>query len=325
VEEYDMDAATLSVGQGVGGLILFGGAAPDDLGGEVHSLDLESLGGLPPLVMTDEEGGEIQRMANLVGPIPWPQAMAADMSQPQVQQLATQVARAMRANGVNMDLAPVLDLATGPGPDAEHVDGPRSFSPVETVAAAYGLAFARGMLDGGVIPVVKHFPGEGQASYNTDDGPANTPPIAELERNDLLPFEAAIKAGMPAIMVGNASIPGLTRRPASLSYAVVTGLLRDRLQFHGLILTDSLSVPGVSEDGYSLGQAAPLAVEAGADMVLFDATDVTDVTAQLIQAIADAVHAGQLSPARLNQAVGDVLAVKRSQFCPSQKPAGTET
>ena len=79
-----------------------------------------------------------------------------------------------------MDLAPVLDLSDSPGPDARYPDGPRSFSLNPTTAAAYGLAFARGLQDGGVIPVVKHFPGLGQASYDTDFGPAEVPPLDQL-------------------------------------------------------------------------------------------------------------------------------------------------
>ena len=177
----DLEPAVVA---GAGGILLYGSDAPANLGAMLRSLAARAEGGIAPLVMTDEEGGGVQRLANLVGSIPWPRTMAADMSPSAVEALADTVGKRMRADGVTMDLAPVLDIASGPGPDATHTDGPRSFSPNPVVAARYGLAFARGLLESGVIPVVKHFPGEGRASANTDDArrpqhrpfrPSNTP------------------------------------------------------------------------------------------------------------------------------------------------------
>jgi beta-N-acetylhexosaminidase len=164
------------------------------------------------------------------------------------------------------------------------------------------LAFAQGLEAGGVLPVVKHFPGEGSATANTDDAPANTPPLATLEGADLLPFEAAIRAGLPAVMVGNASVPGLSSTPASLSPAVIDGLLRQRLGFQGLVLTDSLS-------------AAVQAIEAGADMVLFTADDPNATTQSVVAAIVAAVTAGGLSVPQLDSAVSHVLMAKGVSLC----------
>ncbi len=118
----------------------------------------------------------------------------------QVRALAEQAGRRMRAAGVTMVLAPVLDLSDGAGPDAADPDGPRSFSIHGSIATAYGLAFAQGLQDGGVIPVVKHFPGLGQASHNTAFGPASDPPLSVLQAGSLRPFEAAIGAGWPGTL-----------------------------------------------------------------------------------------------------------------------------
>lgn len=318
VEETNVAAAGPAVDQGAGGIILFGSAAPTDLGDQLATVEAGAPGGIAPLVMTDEEGGEVQRMANLVGSLPWPRTMAETMSVDAVRTLAAGVARAMRAAGVTMDLAPVLDLASGPGPDALHTDGPRSFSPVAQTATDYGLAFAQGLQQGGVIPVVKHFPGEGSASANTDDAPATTPPLSELETNDLLPFEAAVRAGLPAVMVGNATVPGLTTGPASLSAAAVHGLLETTLGFHGLVLTDSLSAAAVQDAGYSVPAAAVAAVAAGADMVLFNASasvPLTEETAQVVDAIADAVTGGTLPESRVVAAATAVLRTKGVTVC----------
>jgi len=314
-EETDVSEVGPSVTAGVGGIILFGSSAPSDLKSELSAVEASDREGVAPFVMTDEEGGEVQRMSNLVGSLPWPATMAQTMTVSQVQSLAEQTAARMAANGITMDLAPVLDLATGPGPDVLHADGPRSFSPVASTATSYGLAFAQGLQAGGVIPVVKHFPGEGSATANTDSAPAATPPLSVLESGDLLPFEAAVKAGLPAVMVGNASVPGLTSQPSSLSPAVVTGLLRRQLGFQGLVITDSLSAGAISAEGLSIPQASVEALEAGADMVLFTSSEPNTTTAQVVSAIASAVDTGAIPMDQLNASVERVLALKKVGLC----------
>lgn len=302
--------------EGAGGIILFGSQALSDLPANLAALQRATAGGPPLLVMTDEEGGEVQRMANLVGNLPWPRTMAATMTPAQTRALAEQVGRRMRAVGVTMDLAPVLDLSDSSGPDAVHPDGPRSFSIDASVATAYGLAFAQGLQEGGVIPVVKHFPGLGQASYNSDDGPAYVPPLSVLKAGSLRPFEAAIRGGVPAVMVGNVVIPGLTGTlPASLSAPAITGLLRHELGFGGLVLTDTLSAAAVQDAGYSVPQAAARAVEAGADMVLFTSPDPEVTANDVIATIVSAAASGQLPAARLDDAVNHVLRIKNVSLC----------
>ncbi len=323
-EETDVAAVAPSVAAGAGGVILFGSSAPSDLGAQLRALAAQAEGGLAPVVMSDEEGGGVQRMANLVGSMPWPAQMSATMTPSAVYQLAEQTGAAMAADGVTMDLAPVLDLASGPGPDALHTDGPRSFGLSPQTTSTYGLAFAAGLEAGGVIPVIKHFPGEGSATANTDDAPASTPPLTTLEAADLLPFEAAIKAGLPAVMVGNASVPGLTPEPASLSAAAIIGLLRNRLGFTGLVITDSLSADAISDIGLSVPQAIVEAVAAGADMVLYNSgspnTTFQQVVAQMVAAVSD--H--QLPESTLIDAVVQVLVTKGVNLCagsPSPSPA----
>ena len=207
-----MLAARPLVAEGAGGIILFGSDAPPDLPANLAALQADSRKRRAP-AGHDRRGRRGSPADGQPGGKP---ALAADHGRHhdrgQVRVLAEHVGRRMRAAGVTMDLAPVLDLSDGPGPDAADPDGPRSFSIRGPVATAYGLAFAQGLQDGGVIPVVKHFPGLGQASYNTDFGPASDPPLSVLQAGALRPFEAAIGAGLPAVMVGNVSIPGPDRR-----------------------------------------------------------------------------------------------------------------
>jgi len=216
-----------------------------------------------------------------------------------------------------MDLAPVLDVDGGQGPDNQDPDGTRSFSTDEKTASADGLAFAAGLQAGGVVPVVKHFPGLGGATGNTDVTPASTPPWSTLERVGLVPFENAFDAKLPAVMVANATIPGLTKLPASISPVVLSGLLRDRLGFQGLVMTDALSAVALSAIGYTVPKAAVAALEAGADMVVFDADPgvVASLTNRIVSAVVSAVGAGKLGLARLVSAVTHILKVKHVDVC----------
>ncbi len=317
VDESNPGGVASEVASGAGGVILFGAAAPANLGALLAALARSAPDGVAPLVMTDEEGGAIQRMANLVGDIPSARQMGATMTAAQIQALATQAGQRMRAAGVTMDLAPVLDLDAGAGPSDSDPDGTRSFSAVESVAQADGLAFGAGLRAGGVVPVVKHFPGLGESSGNTDVVAASTLPWSTLQGAGLLPFTAAVRAGLPAVMVANATVPGLSALPASLSPAVMTTVLRGQLGFDGLVLTDSLSAVSVSAAGYSVPRAAATALAAGADMVMFNgsAAAVPSLYAQTVQAIAAAASGGALSRARLENAALHVLAAKQLSLC----------
>ncbi|HEY1636374.1 MAG TPA: glycoside hydrolase family 3 N-terminal domain-containing protein [Acidimicrobiales bacterium] len=312
-KETAVTTAVSAVRQGAGGVILFGSSAPTDLGQQLAGLKAQAPGGVAPLIMTDEEGGPVQRMPNLVGPLASPRAMTASLSPEGVRQLGEATGHQLMANGVDVDLAPVLDLASGPGPDLQHTDGPRSFSPDPGIAASYGLGFAQGLLAAGVMPVVKHFPGEGQATANSDDAPASTPALSELEGSDLVPFSNAVRARLPAVMMGNDTIPGLTSGPASLSSTAIGGLLSRQLGFGGLVLTDSLSAGSIRSIGLDVPHAAVQAVTAGADMVLYDlsASSGPDVVNQLTAAVGD----GTLPLSRLDDAAGHVLSAKRVNLC----------
>jgi beta-N-acetylhexosaminidase len=315
--ESDVASVTSEVADGVGGVVLFGPSAPANLGVALRNLASSVPDRIAPLVMTDEEGGVVQRVGNLVGSIPSARQMGATMTPAQIRRLAAELARRMRAAGVTMDLAPVLDVDGGQGPDNQDPDGTRSFGADEKIASADGLAFAAGLQAGGVVPVVKHFPGLGGATGNTDVMRASTLPWSALKSVGLVPFENALDANVPAVMVANATIPGLTGLPASVSPAVITGLLRDQLGYQGLVMTDALSAVALSAIGYSVPRATVAALEAGADMVLFDAdpTAVASVTKDTVSAVVSAVGAGKLGLPRLVSAVTHVLKVKNVKLC----------
>jgi beta-N-acetylhexosaminidase len=321
-EETDVPAVAQAAKDGYGGIILFGTSAPSDLGSQLAALRSEVPGRLGLVVMTDEEGGGIQRMANLVGSMPWAAQMGKTMTSAQIEALAESVGSKMAANGVDMNLAPVLDVdgrAVEPG--EQDPDGFRSFSGTTSVVSADGTAFMQGMRAGGIVPVVKHFPGLGGVSENTDDGPAHTLPWTTLEKVALPPFEAAIKAGAPALMMSNASVPGFTPLPASLSSKMVIGEVRGALGFKGLIVTDSLSAGAIADPPLSLSvpQASVDALEAGNDMVLYGSTGSTSgdlsIAASTSNAIVAAVNSGHLRKSELVNAVAQALTAKKIELC----------
>lgn len=277
--------------------------------------------------MADEEGGGVSRLSPVVSPVPWPRDMAATMTPAQVRALAGRMGRQMLAAGVTVDLAPVADVDSRPGPNASNPDGARSFSGDPAIAAAYSIAFMQGLTDGGVLPVVKHFPGLGGSTGNTDIGQAATQPLTALKSSALVPFRSAVRSGAPAVMVSNASVPGLTRLPSSLSPQVIGDLLEGQLDFHRLVVTDSLSAGAILTGGRTLPQAAVEAITAGADLVLFGSTLTAADTAQLrakavrhsyatiVAALVAAVADDRLPVARLRAAALKVAVAAHDDLC----------
>jgi beta-glucosidase-like glycosyl hydrolase len=172
----------------------------------------------------------------------------------------------------------------------------RSFSADEETAAAAGLAFAAGLEAGGVVPVVKHFPGLGGATGNTDVSAASTVPWSQLRTVGFVAFENAVNAHVPAIMIANATVPGLSTLSASISPSVISGVLRAQLGYRRLVLTDSLSAVALTGAGYTVPRAARAALVAGADVIPFgpDTTSAASDTANTVAAIVSAVRNGEL-------------------------------
>lgn len=311
-----LDSVSAEVGFGAGGLLLFGTSAPTDLARQLARLASASPGGIAPMVMSDVEGGGIERAANLLGPIPSARSMAQTMSPSQIESYARTMGGRMRAIGLTMDLAPVMDLDAGPGPTVTDPDGTRSFSADPQIAAADGAAFAGGLAEAGVAPAAKHFPGLHGAGDNTDVGPAQTSPWSVLQTTGLVPFRTAIARGVPAIMLSNASVPGLSSLPSAISPQVISAL-RVGLRFRGLILTDALTAGAIAKIGFSVPQAATASLIAGADMILYNGAtaDVTMNARETASAIDVAVANGSLPRAQLIASVSRVLAVKHVDLC----------
>lgn len=307
--------------QGYGGFILFGASAPASLPATLASLRGLEPDRLTPMIMSDDEGGGIIRFSNLVGQWPWPQVMGATMSLAQIRATGERVGAAMARAGLNTDLAPVADVdgrAVVPGQGDP--DGFRSFGASPAKDAADVVAFASGLAAAHVLAVVKHFPGLGGTSPDTDFGPAATKPWSVLQSSGLVPFRAAIAAGADAVMMSNASIPGLTTLPAGISPAAVKAL-RQQLGFRGLIMTDALGAGAISARHLSIAQAAVAAIGAGVDEVLGSnpstPAQALQTASLMTAAIFNAVTGHVLSRAQVVAAAAQVLAATNTLSCPA--------
>jgi beta-N-acetylhexosaminidase len=251
----------------IGGVIAFplAGVSLSDLRAQIARLQrAASAGGNPPLIVaTDQEGGDVKRFPTL--PPGTPPAELAAAGEVAATAEGRDTGRALRRLGVNADLAPVLDVPAVSGAFM----ATRSFGSEPATVVAAGVGFASGLEDGGVAATAKHFPGLGRATANTDFGPSVVGGSRAELAQDLEPFRAAVDAGVSLVMTSNATYPAVDEeRPASLS-ARVTRLLRDRLGFEGVVITDDLLAGAISGAGYGPGDAAVAAADAGADLLLF--------------------------------------------------------
>jgi beta-N-acetylhexosaminidase len=320
VNGRDIAAMAAGARAGYGGILLFGTTAPSNFAATVAALQRETPYHDAMLIMTDQEGGGLERLTNLVATLPWAQTMGKNLTPAQITAEGLRVGRSMKAAGVNADLAPVADVdgrAVEPG--EQDPDGYRSFSGVPAKAAADVVAFAKGLREAGVLAVVKHFPGLGGGTGNTDYRPAATRPWLTLQTTGLVPFRSAINSGVSAVMVSNASIPGFSSLPASISPAVVN-YLREQLGFGGLIVTDSLSADALSAIHLGVPAASAKALAAGADMVLAgpppSASASLQLAAETSSAVQQAETAGTLPLSTLQSAAAQVLASINTLSCP---------
>ncbi len=297
----------------VGGLILYGRniAGAGQLVTLTNGLKALNGDGIPLFLSIDQEGGGVDRMPPEVRRTPGAYCVGQTGSVPAAQSYGDVLAAECAAFGLNLDFAPVLDVWSNPG---NTVIGQRAFSADARTVAGLGPAAARRMMDQGVIPAVKHFPGHGDTAVDSHVGlPVVDKSPEELEETELIPFRAAIQSAgtdgqVPAVMVAHILLTQLDpERPASLSPAVVTGLLREELGFAGAVLTDDLTMGAVTQS-YGLGEAAVLAVEAGCDILLV--CHGQDSVPAVRTALLEAAASGRITTERLDESVYRILRLK---------------
>jgi beta-N-acetylhexosaminidase len=290
----------------LGGVILFGDniTTLSALKTTIATLQAAAArGGNPPLLIaTDQEGGKVRRLPG--GPPPASaSAMGAADSAKTLAQIASAAGVYLRRAGIDVDLAPVLDV----GNPATSFLGSRIFSSDPATVARLGSGFVVGLQGARVAATAKHFPGLGTASRDTDSHAILvTTSRQELERR-LASFKAAIHAGVKLVMVSNASYRALdpSGLPASLSPLIVGTLLRSELGFSGVVITDAMSAPGPA----AYADAPIRALNAGVDILLY--SDSKAVSAQAFPLLVKAARSGKLPLATLQKSDARVQALKR--------------
>ncbi len=222
--------------------------------------------GLPPLLITiDQEGGVVSRLPTPFVVTPSQQALGAGGDPELAYQAARLTGAQLRAHGVNMNFAPVLDVGNNP---QNPIAGTRVFGPSPTQVQAFGLAALRGYVESNVIATIKHFPGKGDTTVDSHLGlPVGHHARARLDAVEFPPFRAAIAAGAPAVMTAHMVYTALDEVPATLSSKILRGLLRGEMGFDGLIVSDALDMRAIA-DRYGAPQAGVLCKRAGVDLLL---------------------------------------------------------
>lgn len=289
-------AAELLAG-GVRGVIYFAQNYADSAQLRAMSESIRRAAGRDVLLTVDHEGGRVQRFrGDSFPPLPSGRELGAG-GERAAHEAGARAGRDLRAVGINMNLAPVLDVDSNP---ANPVIGSRSFGADPAHVAGCGVAYAAGLRAGGVAACGKHFPGHGDTNVDSHlDLPRLSHAMERLERVELVPFRAAARAGIDAIMTAHVLFEAIDPDvPATLSRTVVTGLLRERLGFDGLVITDDFEMQAIA-DRFEIGEAAVRAVEAGCDLVLVCHRE--DRQRRAIEALAQAVRTGRLTPERVDR------------------------
>ena len=298
----------------VGGLIFFGrnvGTA-EELVSLVNDLRAKNGDYIPLFFSVDQEGGTVERLPDEVSPLEDAYTYGQSGSSEVGYTLGQVLAHECAAFGFNLDFSPSLDIWSNP---ENTVIGTRAFGTTAEAVEAVGPWAAYGLMDGGVIPVVKHFPGHGDTAVDSHVGlPTVSKTVDELLTSELIPFQSAIAGregeGVPAVMVAHILMTAIDpEHPASLSRAVVTGLLREQMGFNGVVFTDDLTMGAITEN-YGLDEAAVLALEAGCDVLLVCHNEGDLALAR--QAVLDAVASGRLTEERIDQSVYRILSLKQA-------------
>ena len=261
---------------------------------------------VPSLIGIDQEGGIVARIGPPATQLPGNMALGAGRSANDAQTAAAINGDELAAMGINWNFAPVADVNVNP---ANPVIGVRSFAENPRLAATLTAAQTRGYTASGVAGAAKHFPGHGNTA---DDSHFGLPIIhhtrQEWERLDRPPFQAAIDAGVPAIMTAHISVPALdpSEDPATLSEPIMTGILREEMGYDGVVITDALDMAGASEN-YGNDRVPVLALKAGVDMLLMPPEFDVAYTAVL-----EAVESGELTEERIDTSVRRILTLKQS-------------
>lgn len=286
------------IAAGLGGFVIYGRDIVS--AAQVRELTAAMRAENPRLhLATDEEGGDVSRLENAGGiSVPGNYALGAIDDEESTRRIAREIGLSLRQAGIDWDLAPAVDVAVNPFSP----NGIRTFGADRAQVSRHAAAWIEGLQSTGVSACAKHFPGHGLSGTDAHLG---TPQV-DLSREDLIeyyldPFRAAIDAEVDSIMVSHVRLSRIDQLPASISRPVMTGLLREELGFDGVIITDALEMRGV-RDHAGIGDAAVLALAAGADALCLGSWSFGEDVDRVVAAITAAVDEGRVDAERLEEA-----------------------
>lgn len=265
--------------------------------------------GIPMFLGIDEEGGEVARIAN--NPkfnVTKFDKLSTVSSKEEAYKIGSTIGEYLSKYGFNLDFAPDSDVLTN---KKNTVVKNRSFGSSAKIVVEYASAYAQGLNDEGLYATYKHFPGHGATAEDSHDGFAYTDKTYEqLEKADLVPFIDGIKNGIDFIMVGHISVPKVIgdNTPSSLSKVMVTDILREKLGYDGVIITDAMNMGAISEN-YTIEQSTTAAVKAGCDLILMP-TDFRKAYSGLMKAVKN----GEISEEQIEDSVRRVLLLKKKRM-----------
>ena len=309
--EINDDTINLIKEYKVGNIILFARnvKSPEQLfklNQGLQKLALENIG-IPMFISIDQEGGMVTRIFNGSTFYPGAMTISATNDVNNAYQMGNLMGKELKAMGINMNLAPVLDVNNNPH---NPVIGVRSFSDDKQVVAEYGWQFSKGLQDEGVFATAKHFPGHGDTNVDSHIGlPTITHDLDRLHDVEFYPFKYAIDKGIKAIMSSHINFTKLTKdnTPATLSKEVMTDLIRGEFGFEGLIVSDSMNMKGVVQR-YSTEDGCWIALNAGLNLVCVCHPE--NPRRESLDRMYEAVKTGKLKEEVLNERVARVLRFK---------------
>ncbi|MFS4432147.1 glycoside hydrolase family 3 protein [Chryseobacterium sp. S90] len=300
-EDYISQVRNIVANDKIGGLILM----QDDAAREINLVnEFQQKSKIPLMIGMDAEWGLYQRIAT-AHKFPWAMTLGAIQDKNLVYQMAAKIAEDCHRMGINWDFAPVVDVNTNPN---NPIIGNRSFgSEVDNVISS-ALSYSNGLQDNNILAAIKHFPGHGDTSTDSHlDLPVVSHSMERLNTIELAPFKALMNKGIGGVMVAHLYVPSLESGkgiPASVSKNIITGLLKDKLGYKGLIITDALNMGAVANK-YKPGELDAMAFKAGNDIMLF--SQGVSEGKKLIQ---KAIDKGEIPQSRVEESVKKILLTK---------------
>ncbi|MEC7641508.1 MAG: beta-N-acetylhexosaminidase [Nitrospinota bacterium] len=301
----------LILNRSIGGIILFDRnyENPDqlyELIRNMQTLALEKGSGIPLFISVDQEGGRVSRLKAPFSDFPFQRCLGKAKSQGLAFRFGQTLARELKAVGINMDFAPVLDVNTNPG---NPVIGDRALSTSSEWTARLGASIIRGFQSVGVLPVGKHFPGHGDTNVDShEDLPFVQKDADTLEDVELFPFAFAVHEGLDALMTAHVMYPAWDDKyPATFSRLILDDILRRRLGFEGLIISDDLEMNAI-EKHFSFESIPAFGLNAGLD--LFMICNNLEKTSELHELTVKEIEQGHITTARLQKSLARIKKIK---------------